>query len=69
MAGATPAAVGCARVVSRTPHRPTWPVPIALGLLSGAGLVAGLVADGLWDVVSWVGLGVPLAVIAWRSLR
>jgi hypothetical protein len=28
------------------------------------GLLAGLLADGVWDVVSWIALGLPLAVIA-----
>jgi hypothetical protein len=42
-----------------------WPVPIALGILTSIGLVAALVADGIWDAVSWIGLGVPLAVVLW----
>jgi hypothetical protein len=42
-----------------------WPVPIALGVLTSVGLVAALVADGFWDVVSWIGLGVPVAVALW----
>jgi hypothetical protein len=27
--------------------------------------VAALVADGMWDLVSWIALGVPLAAVAW----
>jgi hypothetical protein len=50
-----------------------WPVPIVLGILACIGLVAALVADGFWDVVSWIGLGVPVAVALWfgwvRPLR
>jgi hypothetical protein len=42
-----------------------WPVPIALGILTCVGLVAALVADGMWDLVSWIALGVPLAAVAW----
>ena len=42
-----------------------WPVPIVLGILTCVGLVSALVADGLWDVVSWIGLGVPVAVAVW----
>jgi hypothetical protein len=36
-------------------------------LLSGAtivGLVAALVGDGGWDVLSWVGLALPIVAIA-----
>jgi hypothetical protein len=45
-----------------------WPVfkrPVLIALLSGAGLFAALLGDGLWDTLSWVGLGLP----AWLGLR
>ena len=42
-----------------------WPIPIALGILTCIGLLAALLADGLWDAVSSIGLGVPLAVGVW----
>lgn len=44
-----------------------WGWPIALGLLSLAGLIGGLVADGWGDATSWIGLGVPVLVIAWHA--
>lgn len=47
----------------------TWAIPIALAVLSAIGLVSALLADGPWDAVSWVGLGVPVAVCAWFSWR
>lgn len=47
-----------------TRHR-IWPVPIALGIASAIGLVAGLVSDGVGDVIAWVGLALPLVAIAW----
>ena len=34
-----------------------WPVPVALGAVSIAGLLAALLADGLGDVMSWFALG------------
>jgi len=46
-----------------------WRWPIVIGLLSVFGLIAALVADGLGDVVSWIALGVPVAVSAWFGLR
>jgi hypothetical protein len=42
-----------------------WRTPIVLAALSIAGLISGLVGDGLWDVMSWIGLGVPVAVCIW----
>ena len=41
--------------------------PMVLGLLSAAGLFAALLGDGVWDGLSWIGLGVP-AVIGLRGL-
>lgn len=41
----------------------TWPWPIGLAIVSTVGLVAGLVSDALGDVMAWIGLGLPLAVI------
>jgi hypothetical protein len=40
-------------------------VPIVLGVLSAVGLVAALLGDSVWDVVSWLTLGVPCIVMAW----
>ena len=40
-------------------------VPMGIGLLSAAGLLAALLGDGVWDSLSWVGLGVPAAIGAW----
>jgi hypothetical protein len=47
----------------------TWRAPIALALLTLVGLISGLVGDGLWDAVSWIGLGVPILACAWFGLR
>lgn len=49
-----------------------WSVPIILGGVSVVGLVAALLADGLWDIVSWVALAAPVAVCVhdlWRPHR
>jgi hypothetical protein len=40
-------------------------VPIILGALSAVGLVAGLLGDNVWDIVSWLALGIPCLVMAW----
>ena len=41
--------------------------PAWLALLTAAGLFAALLGDGVWDGLSWLGLGVP-AVISIRGL-
>ncbi|MFZ5938374.1 MULTISPECIES: hypothetical protein [Pseudomonas] len=40
-----------------------WPAAIAL--LGALGLFAALLGDGAWDMLAWLGLGIP----AWLSLR
>ncbi|MBF8757868.1 hypothetical protein [Pseudomonas guariconensis] len=42
-----------------------WPAVIAV--LGTVGLFAALLGDGGWDVLSWVGLGVP-ALLGVRGL-
>ncbi|WP_460144322.1 hypothetical protein [Pseudomonas sp. S2_A02] len=41
--------------------------PTVIALLSAAGLFAALLGDGVWDALSWLGLGIP-AVLALRGL-
>jgi hypothetical protein len=46
-----------------------WGWPLALAILSGAGLVGGLVGDGAWNWLAWVGLGAPCIAALWFGLR
>ena len=46
-----------------------WAMPVLLAILTTIGLVAALLGDGVWDLVSAVTLGSPVAVGAWYSLR
>jgi hypothetical protein len=46
-----------------------WGVPVLLGMLTTVGLVAALLGDGFWDMVSGVTLGVPVLLGIWHSLR
>ncbi len=46
--------------------RRTFAIPLAIGGATLIGLIAGLLGDGLPDVVAWIGLAVSLAAIGWR---
>ncbi|MGL5995141.1 MAG: hypothetical protein ACRC1I_01240 [Pseudomonas proteolytica] len=37
-------------------------VPLVIGLLSAGGLFAALLGDGVWDSLSWLGLGIPAVI-------
>ncbi|NWB50823.1 hypothetical protein [Pseudomonas gingeri] len=37
-------------------------IPALIALLSAAGLFAALLGDGAWDALSWLGLGIPVAL-------
>jgi hypothetical protein len=47
---------------------PVWGAPLVIALVGAAGLFAALLGDGAWDVLSWIGLGVP-ALISAHALR
>jgi hypothetical protein len=42
-------------------------IPTFIAVLSAAGLFAALLGDGVWDSLSWLGLGIP-AALALRGL-
>ena len=39
-----------------------WAPPAAFGIATAGGLLSALVADGVWDVLSWVALAAPAGV-------
>ena len=42
-----------------------WRAPMGLAALSAVGLVAALLSDGPGDVLAWLTLAAPVAVVAW----
>ncbi|MBU0746432.1 MAG: hypothetical protein KKH21_00430 [Gammaproteobacteria bacterium] len=52
-----------------SPFIALWGWPIAMGLLTTTGLITALVSDTWGDWWSWLGLGVPVAVMGWFSWR
>ena len=47
----------------------TWRAPIAFGVLTTVGLISALLGDGVWDGLSAVTLGVPVAACAWYGFK
>jgi len=45
-----------------------WGWPLVIAVVSAVGLVGGLVGDGAWNWLGWIGLGVPCAAAAWFGL-
>jgi hypothetical protein len=43
--------------------------PLAFGLLSLFGLLCALLADGIWDAVSWMCLGTVVGATLWVYRR
>jgi hypothetical protein len=46
-----------------------WRAPVVFALLTAVGLVSALLGDGVWDDLSTLTLGVPVAACAWYGLR
>ena len=51
------------------PLRQIWAIPLLLAVLTTVGLVAALLGDGVWDLVSALTLGAPVAAGIWYGLR
>lgn len=58
-------------MASRAPKRFTlWQifvVPLAIAVITGVGLVLALLGDGIWDLMSWLALAIPIAVTVWYA--
>lgn len=44
--------------------RTVYRIPLVLGFVTIIGLLSALLGDGVWDVLSWLLLGVPLFLLA-----
>jgi len=54
--------------MKRSPFWSSWGWPLAIAILSAVGLIGGLVGDGAWDWLAWIGLGVPCIAALWFGL-
>ena len=46
----------------------TFLLPGLLALLGAAGLIVALLGDGAWDLLAWLGLGLPAVIGTWALL-
>jgi len=46
-----------------TLRRSTWALPALLAVTSSTALVLALVAEGIWDWLSWVLLALPILLV------
>lgn len=51
--------------MTQSPLLRLWAWPIVMAVLTATGLVSALVSDHYGDWWSWLGLGVPVAVMVW----
>ncbi|MCW5222136.1 hypothetical protein [Verminephrobacter aporrectodeae] len=51
----------------QSPFLRLWGWPLAMALLSATGLASALLFERWGDWWSWLGLGIPVAVIGWFS--
>lgn len=50
-------------LMHRRSFREIFEVPVILAVIIIAGLLSALLGDGIWKVLSWIALSIPLAVI------
>jgi hypothetical protein len=39
--------------------------PIVVGVTTAIGLISALLGDGVWDMLSWLTLALPIALATW----
>ena len=49
--------------------RRVFGIPLLLAAITVFGLLAALLGHGLWHVLSWIALSIPIVVIAWHVSR
>ena len=47
----------------------TFALPLFIGITSIVGLLAALLGDGVYDAVSWLGLGIPVAAVIYSYAK
>ena len=49
--------------------RRVWVAPSSMGLITVMGLICALLGDGVWDMLSWVALAIPVALCIFYTAK
>jgi hypothetical protein len=49
--------------------RRVWFIPLLLALFIFFGLLSALLGTGIWHILAWAALILPLAVLSWKLFR
>ena len=49
--------------------RAIFAIPLFIAVTSVIGLIAALVGNDLWDALSWLTLGLPVAITSWAVIK
>ncbi|MBB6112555.1 hypothetical protein [Mucilaginibacter lappiensis] len=47
-------------------NRKVWGIPLILALITIFGLLAALLGTGVWYILSWITLIIPIVTIVWK---
>ncbi len=47
-------------------NKKVWGAPLILAFISIFGLLAALLGTGVWYVLSWITLTIPIVIIIWK---
>lgn len=46
--------------------RKTWLIPFLLALVTLFGLLAALLGTGIWTIIAWIAMLIPVAIMIWK---
>jgi hypothetical protein len=46
--------------------RRVWRIPLLLALFILFGLLSALLGTGVWHILAWIALAIPLAILIWK---
>lgn len=49
--------------------RHAYKIPLLLACITCVGLLSALFGDGMWDLLSWIFIAIPLLVLVWKCCR
>lgn len=47
-------------------NKKVWGIPLILAAITLFGLLAALLGTGVWYILSWIALIIPIVIIVWK---